>query len=160
MPIDRVVVNASPLIILAKTGHAVLLPRLFDSIVLPYDVVNEIRQTVDDASRLIDTCGWLEQMVVTVSPDISGWNLGDGETAVLSFALDNPGIRASIDDRAARRCAEALSIPTIGTIGILLLAKRRGLIDSARAAIGEVRSAGLYVSDELVESLLKEVESE
>ncbi len=160
MPIEKIVVNASPLIILAKTGHATLFPKLFSSVFLPEDVAHEIRQVDDAASRLLLTSDWIDHVVVAINPEISRWNLGQGESAVLSFALNNGDVRASIDDRAARRCAEAFSLGTIGTLGILLLAKRRGLIDSARTAISEVRDAGLYIVDDLADLVLKEVAGE
>ncbi|MFN0276980.1 MAG: DUF3368 domain-containing protein [Pyrinomonadaceae bacterium] len=156
MPIDKVVVNASPLIVLAKTGYAALLPKLFSSVFVPESVADEIYVADDAASRLIAASTWIEKIAVEVRPEIAGWNLGEGESAVLSFALESPDVRASLDDLAARRCAKVFSIRTIGTIGILLLAKRRALLDSARTAIEEVRDAGLYVSDELIDMFLKE----
>lgn len=156
MPIDKVIVNASPLIVLAKTGYAALLPKLFSSVFVPESVADEIRKTDDAAARLIAETTWIKKIAVDVRPEIAAWNLGEGESAVLSFALENSNFRASLDDRAARRCAEVFSILTIGTVGILLLAKRRGLVDSARIAIEEVRDAGLYVSDELIDLALKE----
>ncbi|HCA96836.1 MAG TPA: DUF3368 domain-containing protein, partial [Cyanobacteria bacterium UBA9226] len=39
-----------------------------------------------------------------VAPEVAAWDLGKGESAVLSFALKNSGFVAIIDDRAARRC--------------------------------------------------------
>ena len=81
---------------------------------------------------------------------MSVWNLGAGETAVLSYALEHPPQRAMIDDAAARRCAITLGIPMLGTGGLLVLAKRRGLVSSVGVAIEKLRSGGLWLSDELV----------
>ena len=44
------------------------------------------------------------------------WNLGDGESEVLSFALAYPQYKAMIDDRAARSCARTLGVQTLGTV--------------------------------------------
>lgn len=65
--------------------------------------------------------------VSTVSPAIVAWNLGAGESEVLSYALNHLGVRAMVDDAAARRCARTLGIPTLGSGGALVLAKRRWL---------------------------------
>ncbi|WP_243147212.1 DUF3368 domain-containing protein [Scytonema sp. UIC 10036] len=46
----------------------------------------------------------------------------------MSFALENTGYRAIIDDAAARRVAKTLNIPFMGTLGMLVLAKKQGLI--------------------------------
>jgi predicted nucleic acid-binding protein len=59
-----------------------------------------------------------------------------------------------IDDAAARRCAISLNISTLGTGGMIVLAKRRGLIPSVLNPIQALRNAGLWLSDDLV-NLLK-----
>ncbi|WP_326972959.1 DUF3368 domain-containing protein [Chlorogloeopsis fritschii PCC 9212] len=58
-----------------------------------------------------------------------------------------------VDDRAARRCGQSLSIITIGTGGLLILAKRRGLIPSISPGIQALRDAGLWLSDSIVNIL-------
>lgn len=91
---------------------------------------------------------------VEVSPRVAAWSLGAGETAVLSYALAHPPVRAVIDDMGARRCAQTLSIPIFGTGGLLVLAKRRDLLRSVGEAIAKLRGAGLWLSAELVQILL------
>jgi predicted nucleic acid-binding protein len=61
-----------------------------------------------------------------------------------------------VDDRAARRCAKTLGIHTLGTGGMLILAKRRGLITSVGNRLNRLREAGLWLSDEMVTLLLKQ----
>jgi predicted nucleic acid-binding protein len=65
----------------------------------------------------------------------------------LSLALKNSSYAALVDDKAARRCGQALGITTIGTGGLLILAKRRGLIPSISPGIQALRDAGLWLSD-------------
>ncbi|WP_334765052.1 DUF3368 domain-containing protein [Nostoc sp.] len=72
----------------------------------------------------------------------------------MSLALKNSDFAAIVDDRAAQRCGQALGITTIGTGGLLILAKRRGLIPSISPGIQALRDAGLWLSDTLV-NLLK-----
>ncbi len=84
------------------------------------------------------------------------WNLGNGEPQVLSWALKKPDHIAVIDDLAARRCAESLAIRCIGTAGLLVLASRQKLIPSLASALSQVRKAGLYLTDDLVERLTLE----
>lgn len=83
------------------------------------------------------------------------WNLGSGQSEVLSYALNNPGVRAMVNDAAARRCPRTVGIPTFGTGGALVLAKRRALIPTVSLSIQALRDAGLWLSDDLV-SLLKQ----
>lgn len=60
-----------------------------------------------------------------------------------------------VDDAAARRCARALGIATLGTGGAIVLAKQRGLIKSVGDRLQQLRDAGLWLSEEVV-SLLKQ----
>ena len=94
---------------------------------------------------------WPIRERVSVASKVASWNLGQGESAVLSYALIHSGVRAVIDDRDARRCAQALEIPMFGTGGLLLLAKRRKLLPSVTEALTKIRQAGLWLSDDIVE---------
>jgi predicted nucleic acid-binding protein len=151
MLIETVVINASPLITLFRSNQADLLPRLFGRIIVPdavwHEVVNERHDAV---ARELPNQSWPIRESVTLSPRIQIWNLGKGETAVLSYALTNPPVRAVIDDKDARRTAQALGIPIFGTGAILLLAKRRGLLKSVTSGLTKLRDAGLWLSDDIV----------
>lgn len=103
------------------------------------------------------TIDWAKRVeVATVAPAILAWNLGQGESEVLSVALNQSGYRAVIDDAAARRCARTLQVPMLGTGGVLVLAKRRGLIPSVESSLQELRDAGLWLSDEIVALLVQQ----
>ena len=92
-----------------------------------------------------------------VPPGILTWDLGDGESSVLAWALAHPGTRAIIDDLEGRRCAESLGIPLRGTVGLVLRARHAGLIDSARDALERLRRGGMYLSDRICAEVLREV---
>ena len=155
MRIDSVVINASPLITLFRSGQAELLPLLFKYIVVPEAVWREVVQDEldDPAARQLGRQTWPVREAVIDSPRVAIWALGAGETAVLSHALANPPLRAVIDDMDARRCAQTLGIPMLGTGGLLVLAKRRGLLSSVGEAIEKLRHSGLWMSDDIVRIL-------
>lgn len=155
MRIDSVVLNASPLITLFRSGQADLLPRLFAHIVVPEAVWQEVvlDEWEDKAARELSQQPWPVRADVVISPRVATWELGAGETAVLSHALANPPMRAVIDDKDARRCAQTLNIPMLGTGGLLVLAKRRGLLTSVGEGIERLRYSGLWLSDEIVRIL-------
>ncbi|PSN10722.1 DUF3368 domain-containing protein [filamentous cyanobacterium CCT1] len=156
MSVDRVVVNASPLIVLFKSGQADLLPQLFSEILIPQAVWQEVTLPQGDAaSQQLPDAAWAIPVEVLVNSDIAAWDLGAGESAVLSYGLQNPGYRAIIDDAAARRCARTLGITTLGTGGVLVLAKRRGLIDSVGDRLESLQEAGLWLSESII-TLLKQ----
>jgi len=161
MLIKRVIINSSPLIVLFKSQQAELLPQLFTEILVPVAVWDEVRIAGSDdaASRQLPKVSWVQQVeLVNIAPEVAAWDLGKGESEVLSQSLTVSDCAAIIDDRAARRCAQALGIPTIGTGGILILAKRRGLISSVSSRIEALRDAGLWMSDTLVNLLKQQAE--
>jgi len=161
MPIKRVVIDASPLIILFRGHLEGLLPGLFSEICVPVAVWSEATgggYSDESVSGLINA-EWAKKVkIIGISPSVAAWDLGIGESEVLSFAAEHPGFRAMVDDKAARRCAKTLGIQTLGTGGMLVLAKRRGLIESVAAELDKLRTGGLWMSDELVDLLLEEAD--
>ncbi len=153
---ERAIVNASPLIVLFKSQQAELLPQLFAEILVPDAVWKEITAAgqEDLAARKLPQVSWAQQLEPEeIAPAVNAWDLGNGESAVLSLAMKTTNCRAIIDDRAARRCAKTLGIKTLGTGGILLLAKRQGLISAVFPRIQALRDAGLWLSPDLVDLL-------
>ncbi|MES2658158.1 MAG: DUF3368 domain-containing protein [Verrucomicrobiota bacterium] len=150
------IIDASPLILLGKSGQLGWLPHM-GSIVVPESVAAEIRAgSPDDPARL-----WLEApagMALIVSdpeiPDeLLAWDLGRGETAVISLAMARPGHEALLDDAAARRCAAVFSVRLRGTLSFVALAKKRGLVTACRPVFEKMRAAGLFVSQALVDQV-------
>ena len=156
MSINRVIINSSPLIVLLKSQQANLIPQLFTEVLVPLGVFEEVTTKNDIASTQLPSISWIKTVDVnTIAPEVAAWDLGKGESQVLSLALKNSDA-AIVDDRAARRCGQALSIITIGTGGLLILAKRRGIIQSISPGIQALRDAGLWLSDSLVNLLRQE----
>jgi predicted nucleic acid-binding protein len=92
MPINRVVLNASPLICLSKSGLADLLPALFQEVFVPEVVVKEVMAEgkTDFAGESLISQEWIRRLTdILIDPRVTAWDLGDGESAVLSFALRN-----------------------------------------------------------------------
>jgi len=162
MPIKTVVVNSSPLITLYNSQLVDLLPQLFGTIQVPPAVWREVTAyKADTAAQSLPQSSWASQTeTVAIHPAIAAWDLGAGETEVLSYALAHPDHTAMIDDAAARRCAVSLNIPTLGTAGMVVLAKRRGLIPSISEPLQALRNAGLWLADDLVQLLKQQAEEE
>jgi len=157
---DRWVVNASPLILLGKVEQIPLLDALAGEVAVPKAVVREVSAKADGA-RTVQMLTALKSAVVVddeVTPaNILSWDLGAGETQVVSHAVMHAAERVVIDDLEARRCAKAMGLAIIGTLGIVGRAKVHGLIERAGPVVQRLRESGLYVSDELVQQLLREV---
>ena len=154
----RWICNASPIIVLSKIGRIALLPALADTLIIPGAVADEIDAGAgDDPARV-----WLRgpgqpyiQRPDPPSPLVQAWDLGPGETSVLSWAQAHPGYEVLIDDRAARTCAQSLQLSVRGTIGVLLLAKKSGHVDRVEPLLRQVVQAGLRISQGVMETALR-----
>lgn len=146
---EKWAVNASPLICLGKLGHLDWLNALAAEVVIPSGVATEIETgPADDAAR-----AWLRASGAShvrasreIPEEIVGWDLGRGESEVLTWARAHPGYIAVLDDRAARRCASVFNVPVLGTVGILMRAKQRNLIPKLSVVLDEAAKVGLYIS--------------
>jgi predicted nucleic acid-binding protein len=157
------VVNASPLIVLARLSKLELIreTRPGVEVVIPMAVLDEVMrgepndravsllpEAVDDWLRVIPT------PPVPAEVQISGLDLG--EIAVISVALNHPGCGAVLDDKAARREAGRLGILCIGTVRLILDGHKLGCVPSVREALQTLRDTGMYISDELFRLALEQ----
>jgi len=90
------------------------------------------------------------------TPELAAWDLGRGETAVLSFALEHPDWTAILDDGAARKCAITFGVKVKGSLAIVILAQKRGLIPQAKQLLYAMQEAGLRLDEKTILQVLKE----
>jgi predicted nucleic acid-binding protein len=150
----------SPLVFLVRADLVEILREGASEVVVPAAVLRELEAHGHDdpTVRAIRCLDWIHAIVEPViAPEIAAWDLGPGESAVLSLARSEPDAWAVIDDGEARRCARSLGIPVIGTLGLVLLAKRIGRITLARPVVEQLRASGLYLSDIVIQQALERV---
>lgn len=156
-----IVRNAGPLIALAMIERLDLLRELYTRILVPEAVYREV---VDDGvekvgARQIASAEWLERTPDLVAPDpFLTMELGAGEAAVLTLAAQLNAPEVLIDERKARRIAEhAYGLKPKGTAGILVAAKRRGLLEEVWPVLTEMAQKGYYLSARLIDRACREV---
>ncbi len=149
-----VVPDAGPLIYLAGADKLDLLVRLFDRVVVPRVVYEEI--VVGGAglmgSAAVSAATWIE--VEDAPPDaVLVRTLDRGEAAAIPLA-ERLSATLLCDDAVARVEARRRGIPVVGTLGVLRLAKDRGLLVRIRPVIETMRTAGMFVSEALLREVL------
>jgi predicted nucleic acid-binding protein len=152
------IVDASPLIYLSRAGYLPLLQVLGSRLLIPDAVFLEIlaKGEGDTVARTVSAASWLTRLpAAPLSPRVAAWQLGAGESAVLSRAISYPGSLVILDDARARRFAQQLSIPMIGTLGIVVRARQQGLIQAARPVTEALVSHGMYISIPALEAALQ-----
>lgn len=157
---NRWVSNTSPLILLNKIRHLKLLTDLCDELIIPKAVTNELRYSESErskweiilaASKKLNTLGGS----LTIHPGVAGWDLGTGESEVISYAIDHPGCEVILDDLEARKCAHTFGIPLRGTVGIILLAKKKNIISKASPLIESLINSGLRFDTDWITKALE-----
>lgn len=152
----KVVSDTSPLILFAQTGQLELLRGLFTEIAVPPAVWSEVGAHSDAPdAHAIQAAEWIRVVpMVKLAPPVG---LGRGETEAIALAGELAAERILMDDRAGRRAAYAAGLRVMGSLGILALGHRRGLLAQPRAALRSMMGAGLWVSPKLAEDFEREI---
>jgi predicted nucleic acid-binding protein len=129
------------------------------AVTVPAVVLDEVLRGAwhDPEGRLVEAAAgdWLTVVPTPVSyPDISRAKIDNGEIAVLSIALVNPGSTVVLDDRAARTEADRIGVPETGTLRLLLEAKELGIIPSVRIQLEILRDRGMRLSQDVWREVL------
>ncbi|MFM8291991.1 MAG: DUF3368 domain-containing protein [Planctomycetia bacterium] len=154
-------VNASPLIFLARGGHLELLQSFGGEVLVPGIVAEEIRRRgpTDLTARALQSHDWLVEVpALPPPPAVLSWALGPGESAVIAEALRRRDARVVIDDLAGRKCAAAFGLRVAGTLGIVLRARRLGLIPAARPVLEDLVAGAMYLSRSVLDRGLAAVD--
>ncbi len=145
----RIVSNASPLIFLSKINSLGLLQHCFQQTLVPPGVVAEVGI---DLPRFIDRQPLSDLGEAYVTGAIGSLHRGELEALVL--AREQKADVIALDDGPARRRAVKMGLRPIGTIGLLVLFRGRGLLNAATAIekLDQlVDQHGLYLSDSLLD---------
>lgn len=154
MPDGPIVCDTGPLIGLSLVDQLHLLPRLFDSVVVPRAVHSEIMAGGGDrpGTRAILDTDWLA-IVDGAQPDpLLAAELGAGEAAVIATAFRTEARLALLDERKARRVAlRAYGLDVRGSAGVLVAAKRAGLVTEVRPLLLAMIDNGYHLSNRLLD---------
>jgi predicted nucleic acid-binding protein len=99
---------------------------------------------------------WLHVQAPTKALDSVRRDLGDGERDAIGLAVEVSADALLVDDRDARREAERLGVPVLGTLRVLADASEHGFADLA-VAFGRLRQTNFRASDQLLNHLLSHV---
>jgi predicted nucleic acid-binding protein len=159
---EIVVADAGPLIALGRLRKIELLTQIFAKVIVPRTVFEEtqFRSDLPDAQTIFAA----QQSGVFIVENSSvgsaslppDGELGDGEAAAISLAAAL-GHGVLIDDKHGRAVAATLNLRVIGTVGVLLIARRRELIPALKPLLEELKVSGYYLSAELIQGALRRV---
>lgn len=158
-PARCLVSNTTPLIALtAATGSLDVLRHLYQRVVVPLEVADEVRAGGSKAFG-VDVFNaaaqWLEirPAPVVLQPFLHN-SLDKGEAAVIQTALDLQLPLVCIDEAVGRRIARLCDLQLTGSVGILMKAKSTGYVLDMPQALERMRQHGIWLSDRVVQFAL------
>ena len=158
---EIVVADASPLIAFGRLGQVGLLSQIFAKVIVPRAVFEEtlFRPELPDAKAISEAlrAGMLtvdesSSSLAQIPPDAE---LGIGEAAAIGLAVAL-GHGVLIDEKVGRAVAEERHLKVIGTVGVLLIARKRGLIPALKPALEQLSASGFHLSSRLIHEALRQ----
>jgi predicted nucleic acid-binding protein len=152
----------SPLSSLALVGYLSILKDIYTDVIIPQAVANELANLTEEDIRIkaIVSLNWIQvqqaanlELVTCLRND---YNLDIGEAEAIALALELKADELLIDERLGRREAVRLGLSITGFLGVLLIAKNRGLISKVQPIIDAlILQANFRISRQLYEEVLR-----
>ncbi len=150
--------NTSPLLYLYRIEGIGWLPELFGEVWVPEAVKSELEAGGSKGYDVPDTADYSWLNIINPKSLPSEWlalNLGAGEIATIALALENQDKIVLLDDLLARRIAKEAGLQVWGTLKVLLEAKSHGIIDKIEPHVSKLNNAGMWISAEIKQRILK-----
>ncbi len=153
----KVVSDSTCIISLAKIKRLKILKELFGEILIPKAVYNEIYHPEKEGFEEIRKADFIR--VVEISDkrlaEFLKEYIDDGEAESIVLAMENNADLIILDDKDSRKIAKRFKLKVIGTLGVLLLAKKKGYIKDVKSLIDELKKKGFYVSKGVESRILR-----
>ncbi len=143
-----IISDTSCLIALFDIQELEMLNLMFDEVWVTSEVVQEFNPTLPD---------WISVKEVQNKTLKAGFEkLVDlGEASAIALAIETPGSRLLLDDKKGRKLAALHRLPFMGTLGLLLEAKRKGIISEVGDCLKKLKAVDFWISPELEKEVLK-----
>lgn len=157
MPDRSIVINTTPLLALVAAGGLDALPLLYQHVIVPLEVADEIRAGGEAGFGVAEIAAahWLE--IQTAPADIPAYlvnALDRGEAVVIATALTRGIPLVCIDETVGRRVARLAGLTLTGSLGVLISAKQRGYPATIASAIARMRERGIWLSADVTATAL------
>jgi predicted nucleic acid-binding protein len=138
-----IVSDTSCLILLDKLGRIGLLKSLFGNITVTKTVADEFGNVLPEFVEIENPKNKNYQKILESFLD-------PGEASAIALALEKEECLLIIDEFKGRREARQLGLNYTGTLGILIVAKEKGLINSVTEIIKEIGKTDFRINEKLI----------
>ncbi|MEQ9423248.1 MAG: DUF3368 domain-containing protein [Cyclobacteriaceae bacterium] len=140
----KIITDTSCLILLSKIGQLNLLNELYSEVWVTQEIVNEYGAGLPKFIKISRVKPKFVRLL---------WQIDKGEASAISLALES-GYLLAIDDLKARNVAFNLKLKITGTLGLLVKAKKSGLIDSVKDQLKAIEKTDFRLSEDVKKIVL------
>lgn len=137
-----------------------IMKELYGQVIVPQGVYEELSK-LSSQKRVIDQSEWISIQKVENESFLKELlkELDQGEAEAITLAIETKSDLLVIDEQKGRSVARRYGLRIIGVLGILINAKKRGIISRVKPYMDELREkAGFHVSEKLYKEILKRVD--
>ena len=146
---DKVIISdTSCLIALSKIEKLDLLKELYQRVIITDEIYHEFGESIPDWIEITKIKNKRKQKEIEQ-------RLDKGEASAIALALEIDNASLIIDEVKGRKIARSFNIDIIGTIGIILLADKKGLITDVVSTIQRLVNKGFRLSDKLMNKIIE-----
>ena len=151
-----IISDSSPLISLAIIGKLDILTHLYDEIYVRTAVYKEVVKSNKSFAKELKSFlqGKIKNVKNKMAVDILLSDIGAGEAEAIILALEQHPDVVLIDDLKARRFARIKGLNVMGTMGLLLMAKKAGLIEEIKPLLSNLLSNNIRISPKIIDITL------
>jgi predicted nucleic acid-binding protein len=153
-----IISKSTPLIAFAQIGKLKLLEGIVGRVLVPEAVWEEVTGSSERiGAEPIRDASWVEMRAVAMVASDLLLLLDRGEAEVIALAEQLGAEEVLLDERAARAVALARGLNVIGSVGLLIRAKQRGLIEAVRPFLDQMQAQGMRYSRRFIEEVLRQL---
>jgi len=146
---DIIISDTSCFIILTNIGHLDLLQQVYGNVITTPEVATEYSLKLPDWVHIVSPANINMQNMLAQYIDM-------GEASAIALGIEIEGCTIILDDYSARKMAEKLNLAITGTIGVIIKAKKDGIITSIKPFIERLKATNFRLSPSLYDEALKE----
>ena len=158
MPTQPIISNNSPLVGLLGLNLLSLLRDLYTEVWIPRKVEKEfLKKDPIVRGEVLENAPWIKTVDLTDPQTAAVYvELDEGEAEALALAAEHEARLILLDEKAGRQTAEKIGLTVKGIVGVLLEAKKEGLIDLIKPLLTQLRDNGMHLSESLINSALQD----
>lgn len=144
---NTVIADSTCLIGLERIQRLDLLPKVFEKIMIPPAVQIEV--------GIEETWIFIQKPANRHVVNSLKTQLDPGESEAIALALEIPKSLIILDDLSARHIAKQIDITVIGTVGLILKAKQKGIITNVKEILNELVKADFRIAQHLIKTAIE-----